>query len=1029
VAGYDAFISYSHAADGTFAPSLQQGLQRLARRWNQRRALHVFRDETGLAVTPHLWESITDALDTAGWFVLLASPESAQSEWVGKEIEHWLAKPDGGPERILIVVTDGVCRWEGTDFSADSTAVHQHLRHVFSEEPLYQDMSWARTDDHLDLHNPRFRTDVARVAAPMHGVDQDELVGEDIRQFKLARRLRRAAFIGLATLTAAAVVATVIAFRQKDQADTNAAQSRSRELAATARSTMDDDPTLAALLAVDANYPNGATSPIGLQDATATLGTTLRNRLWASSIRVGAQIAAPAAYIAAVSDGRIATIDSTNCCDRLVWWNPATGRRTASPMSATAEHALLARYGTSHTSSSAVYTAAPAVGPQGLTDPLTVDRTTGHLIGWNAGTHEFVVERPDHTVVASLPAPADVRPVSVVALPSGRVVALDDDGHLIGWSVTGGGAATPVPYEVPSPNTIRSVAPLDGNRLLVASATVPDARPTPVACSLTCRDDEIVSSDTPPFVYVGSEITNPRFDVVDVSGAHPPTEASGAAVTVPGSFVVAPPSGPHHYVAARTIQTDGSGDADVDVWDFGNAGAARLVAEIPTLSPTDLRWVDGSRLAVASARGVEQYRVNVPRIRTTPAAGMAVAADGRTTAVLSDSGTATRLLVLGHGARGAATHSAPPDPAGVPVSGTVAVSADGSLVASVHARTVPDAEACASTGALCPATLAVRVVRLPSGRAVSYRHGGKDPAADATAVGFDPSDRYVAFGTGVVVPTTAATATVGSQETRIHGSVTIVRSDDARVVRRIPTTNFVPSTITWTPDGRELLLSGENDANQWNVRVLDAATGDLRELTPPQDCSSDHCEAIAVSRDGRWVATTAAHGTVRIWARNGGRTDPTPVVSFVAGPSTPTGVAFDRDGTRIVTSGPDTTAIWDVTRPASPRRVEVVSALPALASILQPGTGDFTSVAPNGSAPPTPWGLAAFAPDGRSLTIAGPSGIVTLADFDPGLACSLASPSDLAAAARVLGAPSACTRVAALRRRLPAASRAPRPQG
>jgi hypothetical protein len=52
---YDAFISYSHAADGALAPTLQRGLQRLARPWHRRRALEVFRDQTGLGVSPALW--------------------------------------------------------------------------------------------------------------------------------------------------------------------------------------------------------------------------------------------------------------------------------------------------------------------------------------------------------------------------------------------------------------------------------------------------------------------------------------------------------------------------------------------------------------------------------------------------------------------------------------------------------------------------------------------------------------------------------------------------------------------------------------------------------------------------------------------------------------------------------------------------------------------------------------------------------------------------------------------------------------
>ncbi len=45
---FDGFISYSHAADGLLAPRLQAGLQRFAKPWWRRRALHLFRDEASL---------------------------------------------------------------------------------------------------------------------------------------------------------------------------------------------------------------------------------------------------------------------------------------------------------------------------------------------------------------------------------------------------------------------------------------------------------------------------------------------------------------------------------------------------------------------------------------------------------------------------------------------------------------------------------------------------------------------------------------------------------------------------------------------------------------------------------------------------------------------------------------------------------------------------------------------------------------------------------------------------------------------
>ena len=62
---YKAFISYSHAADGQFAPALQSGLHRFARPWYRMRAMRVFRDQTNLSASPHLWVDIERALGAA----------------------------------------------------------------------------------------------------------------------------------------------------------------------------------------------------------------------------------------------------------------------------------------------------------------------------------------------------------------------------------------------------------------------------------------------------------------------------------------------------------------------------------------------------------------------------------------------------------------------------------------------------------------------------------------------------------------------------------------------------------------------------------------------------------------------------------------------------------------------------------------------------------------------------------------------------------------------------------------------------
>ena len=59
---YKAFISYSHAADGKLAPALESALERYAKPWHRARAFHVFRDESDLALNPHLWSSVEKAL-------------------------------------------------------------------------------------------------------------------------------------------------------------------------------------------------------------------------------------------------------------------------------------------------------------------------------------------------------------------------------------------------------------------------------------------------------------------------------------------------------------------------------------------------------------------------------------------------------------------------------------------------------------------------------------------------------------------------------------------------------------------------------------------------------------------------------------------------------------------------------------------------------------------------------------------------------------------------------------------------------
>jgi WD40 repeat protein len=232
---YNAFISYSHAADGKLAPALQSSLHRFAKPWFRLRALRLFRDKTSLSATPSLWPLIQNALDQSAFFILLASPEAAASSWVDREIRHWLTMRSS--KQILIVLTDGELRWDDANgaFNANAcTALPAALASAFHEEPLWVDLRWARQSDHLSLSHAGFRDAVAELAAPLHGRPKDEIAGEDVRQHRRTRRVAWSAVIALFLLAVGMAGAAWMAIRQRDEAEQRGRIALSRQLAAQA---------------------------------------------------------------------------------------------------------------------------------------------------------------------------------------------------------------------------------------------------------------------------------------------------------------------------------------------------------------------------------------------------------------------------------------------------------------------------------------------------------------------------------------------------------------------------------------------------------------------------------------------------------------------------------------------------------------------------------------------------------------------------------------------------------------------------
>lgn len=244
---YTAFISYSHAADAATAAAIQSGLYDFAKPWYRRRAVRIFRDKTTLAASPALWPSLEKALSTSEFLLLIASPKSAQSAWIGREVSWWIT--NRSLDKLLVVLTSGDIVWDELhgDFDWErTTALPAVLQAKLAQEPLYVDLRSMSAADLLSLRNSKFRNAILDIASALRGVAKDDLDGEDVRQYRRTRRIAWSVGTVLLVLAIAFGSAWWYAIQQRDLAT-------ARDLAA--RSTLaltEGSVVLGALLAVEA---------------------------------------------------------------------------------------------------------------------------------------------------------------------------------------------------------------------------------------------------------------------------------------------------------------------------------------------------------------------------------------------------------------------------------------------------------------------------------------------------------------------------------------------------------------------------------------------------------------------------------------------------------------------------------------------------------------------------------------------------------------------------------------------------------
>lgn len=434
---YAAFVSYSHALDGRLAPALQGALQRFAKPWYRLRALRVFRDEASLAANPGLWASIQAALAASEFFVLLASPKAAASEWVQDEIAYWVGRKPLG--NFLIALTDGDLSWDAASGDFDwttTTALPPTLRGVFAEEPRYVDLRWARREEHLSLSDPRFRSCVADLAAPLHHRPKDDLLGEEVHQHRRTVRITRAAIAILTALvlvaSAAAVIAvqqtrTAVAQRQLAVLQRNLATSRLLAAQADLKATTD---LQAAMLLSAAAFKTSDTA-----EARSSLAQQLQRSQRIERFLGGA--GKPTNGLAFSPDGR--TLAATSGHDKeVVLWNVAHGDRRA-------------------TLPAKDLVGAPVFSPDGRTlavgegDPLN----GGRVVLWDVARRKRLAALTDGKGIAGPAFSPDGRILATAGIdetvrsyPSGKVVLWDvatrkQSGVLIGDAGAATGAFSP----------------------------------------------------------------------------------------------------------------------------------------------------------------------------------------------------------------------------------------------------------------------------------------------------------------------------------------------------------------------------------------------------------------------------------------------------------------------------------------------------------------------------------------------------------------------------------------------------------
>ncbi|HLY80676.1 MAG TPA: toll/interleukin-1 receptor domain-containing protein, partial [Caulobacteraceae bacterium] len=210
---YSAFLSYSHS-DAPFVRRLHHRLEsyRLParlRRGRSGRLDRIFMDRAELTAASSLTQSVREAIALSSHMIVVCSPASAASDWVGREIA--LFKQMHGAANVLAAL-----------YRDDANvSFHPELLPIGApgdpeEPPIAADF---RKD------GDGFRLALLKLIAPLHGVELDQLIQRDAQ-----RQVRRVIWSAAASICGVCVAGALTVSMLQAQIEAEREHARSSQM-------------------------------------------------------------------------------------------------------------------------------------------------------------------------------------------------------------------------------------------------------------------------------------------------------------------------------------------------------------------------------------------------------------------------------------------------------------------------------------------------------------------------------------------------------------------------------------------------------------------------------------------------------------------------------------------------------------------------------------------------------------------------------------------------------------------------------